>query len=534
MNHSCNPNCATQKWIVNGQVRIGLFAIRPVPAGTELTFDYKFVRFSSEAQKCLCGEPNCKGFIGTQQRKDLFDTSADEEDDEEEKAEGTEDQSYAGIDDPEVMAALAKVLLRKETAKELRPALGTLLSTKDDVCLRKFLSLHGLQIMSILLGLHRRDNELAPLILRVLLHLPAPSRNAIEEAGLEAKLNALDGDAEVTEEAKGLAAELRSAWKGIERAFTIPKASSEGTTTASTNAPSAPQAAGYSLDDGTAYRKASSWAAARTEQTEHQDTRRRETDRRDYRDWNRDGDTRPRDRTDDNRNRDRTDERRDRRYGEQRHGEQRNGERRSTERRRSRSRSPPAPSSSSSLPPGWRQALTGDGKPYYYHEKTRETRWDPPVAPPSSSSTSAPPPSALVEGLRGQDIEAIIARARAAALAASNEPAPVKPATAQRPSPQTKAIEDEAPQDLSLIRDQVSQVVVPFLSRYQAQFKDQSAFKDMARKLTHGLADKEYRSLLAAGVTPTSFHISKTKRSKMLDYLCQYLTAHGFKGVSPE
>jgi SET domain-containing protein len=36
MNHSCNPNCETQKWTVNGDIRIGLFALKDVPAGTEL------------------------------------------------------------------------------------------------------------------------------------------------------------------------------------------------------------------------------------------------------------------------------------------------------------------------------------------------------------------------------------------------------------------------------------------------------------------------------------------------------------------
>lgn len=33
MNHSCNPNCETQKWTVNGDVRVGLFALCDIPAG---------------------------------------------------------------------------------------------------------------------------------------------------------------------------------------------------------------------------------------------------------------------------------------------------------------------------------------------------------------------------------------------------------------------------------------------------------------------------------------------------------------------
>ena len=35
MNHSCEPNLETQKWTVNGDVRVGLFAIRDIPAGEQ-------------------------------------------------------------------------------------------------------------------------------------------------------------------------------------------------------------------------------------------------------------------------------------------------------------------------------------------------------------------------------------------------------------------------------------------------------------------------------------------------------------------
>lgn len=33
MNHSCQPNCETQKWTVNGDTRVGLFAVCDIPAG---------------------------------------------------------------------------------------------------------------------------------------------------------------------------------------------------------------------------------------------------------------------------------------------------------------------------------------------------------------------------------------------------------------------------------------------------------------------------------------------------------------------
>jgi len=44
MNHSCQPNCQTQKWTVNGDTRVGLFALQDVPAHAELTFNYQVTR----------------------------------------------------------------------------------------------------------------------------------------------------------------------------------------------------------------------------------------------------------------------------------------------------------------------------------------------------------------------------------------------------------------------------------------------------------------------------------------------------------
>jgi SET domain-containing protein len=41
MNHSCNPNCITQKWVIGKKMRIGIFMSRAITAGEELTFDYK-------------------------------------------------------------------------------------------------------------------------------------------------------------------------------------------------------------------------------------------------------------------------------------------------------------------------------------------------------------------------------------------------------------------------------------------------------------------------------------------------------------
>nr|XP_043638915.1 histone-lysine N-methyltransferase ASHH2 [Erigeron canadensis] len=65
INHSCEPNCRTEKWMVNGEVCVGLFALRDIKKGEELTFDYNYVRvFGAAAKKCVCGSARCRGVIG--------------------------------------------------------------------------------------------------------------------------------------------------------------------------------------------------------------------------------------------------------------------------------------------------------------------------------------------------------------------------------------------------------------------------------------------------------------------------------------
>ena len=64
INHSCDPNSETQKWTVNGDLRIGFFIKRSLKAGEELTFDYQFQRYGKEAQRCYCESANCRGWIG--------------------------------------------------------------------------------------------------------------------------------------------------------------------------------------------------------------------------------------------------------------------------------------------------------------------------------------------------------------------------------------------------------------------------------------------------------------------------------------
>ncbi|KAI9340555.1 hypothetical protein BDR26DRAFT_861334 [Obelidium mucronatum] len=63
VNHSCAPNCRIEKWSVNGEYHVGLFADQDIQAGMELTYDYKFESFGP-MKKCRCGAIKCRGFLG--------------------------------------------------------------------------------------------------------------------------------------------------------------------------------------------------------------------------------------------------------------------------------------------------------------------------------------------------------------------------------------------------------------------------------------------------------------------------------------
>src|SRR5687768_17611317 len=65
INHSCDPNC--EAIIEDG--RIWIDAVRTIPKGRELTYDYKYERMGSDDEAdedkypCRCGAVNCRRTI---------------------------------------------------------------------------------------------------------------------------------------------------------------------------------------------------------------------------------------------------------------------------------------------------------------------------------------------------------------------------------------------------------------------------------------------------------------------------------------
>ncbi|KAH9268429.1 hypothetical protein BASA84_000215 [Batrachochytrium salamandrivorans] len=185
LNHSCDPNCTLQKWLVGDTLRIGLFALRTIPKGTEVTFDYKFERYGSKAQDCHCGASVCTGSIGGSRSasKQLLSSdsnqSESEDDDEDDDESGSDDDkssrsSSIGLGRSSVKKSQSssrklarkslKAARRIESVESLKKAVRALFfagshldpalrilqrlrSIEDHVLYRKFLGLHGLDVM---------------------------------------------------------------------------------------------------------------------------------------------------------------------------------------------------------------------------------------------------------------------------------------------------------------------------------------------------------------------------------------------------
>ncbi|XP_050538533.1 histone-lysine N-methyltransferase 2D-like isoform X4 [Daktulosphaira vitifoliae] len=64
INHSCNPNCVTEKVEVDRELRIIIFAKRRIARGEELAYDYQFdIEDDQHKIPCNCGAPNCRKWM---------------------------------------------------------------------------------------------------------------------------------------------------------------------------------------------------------------------------------------------------------------------------------------------------------------------------------------------------------------------------------------------------------------------------------------------------------------------------------------
>ena len=76
INSSCRPNCETQRWVdgASGETRVGIFALRTIQEGEELTYDYCFTHFGDDdatSFRCMCGAPDCRGTLDANPQRGL-------------------------------------------------------------------------------------------------------------------------------------------------------------------------------------------------------------------------------------------------------------------------------------------------------------------------------------------------------------------------------------------------------------------------------------------------------------------------------
>ena len=247
-NHSCNPNCYVDKWVVGEKLRMGIFAERAIQAGEELVFNYNVDRYGADPQPCYCGEPNCTGFIGgrTQTERatklshatiealgiedaDSWDTVVSRRP--KKKKTGEDDEEYVDSVEPKsldedgvtkVMAALMQCQ-EKWIAVKL---LGRIQRCEDERVRNRVVKMHGYQILNSQLAMWKDDHNIMLQVLDILDKFPRLTRNKIIDSKIETNIQPLTscGDERVEKKADALLA----SWANLEVGYRIPRMKRSG------------------------------------------------------------------------------------------------------------------------------------------------------------------------------------------------------------------------------------------------------------------------------------------------------------------
>jgi hypothetical protein len=229
INHSCNPNCVLEKWVVGNQMRVGIFAKTDIEEGDELTFDYKFERYGSKAQVCYCGEENCSGYIGKDKNGAILNLDEldglSEEDDEESEANQLQQKVVTGrpLSTIEHVREIVKYLmLHSSTPNKVLKALNRILKTDSTWLLRKFVHYRGIYLLYRCLDQHINGKEILRYnILLVLKSLPVSTKNPVQE--IEKLVEDLDNVNEYGDKTSELAKQVLESWKDLVIEYRIPK-----------------------------------------------------------------------------------------------------------------------------------------------------------------------------------------------------------------------------------------------------------------------------------------------------------------------
>lgn len=244
-NHSCNPNCYVDKWVVGDKLRMGIFAERAIAKGEELVFNYNVDRYGANPQPCYCGEPNCTGYIGgkTQTERatklstltiealgiedgDDWDTAVAKKSRGKKKITGEDDEEYVqsvqpkSLDEGGVTKVMATLMQCKEKWIAVK-LLSRIQRCEEDKVRHRVVRVHGYQILSSALSTWMEDNNVVLQILDILDKLPRLTRNKIQDSKIEATVEKLKDHED--ERVKERAAKLLQVWSSLEVGYRIPR-----------------------------------------------------------------------------------------------------------------------------------------------------------------------------------------------------------------------------------------------------------------------------------------------------------------------
>ncbi|KAI9697710.1 MAG: histone methyltransferase set2 [Bogoriella megaspora] len=245
-NHSCNPNCYVDKWVVGDRLRMGIFAERNIKAGEELVFNYNVDRYGANPQPCYCGEPNCSGFIGgkTQTERatklsktviealgiddgDGWDTAVAKKP--RKKKTGEDDEEYVNNVQPKALDedAVTKVVSTLMQCKEKWIAVKLLsrLQRADAEKVRnRVVKMHGYRMLKTVLSTFKDDANVLLQVFDILNGLPRLTRNKIQDSKIEETVQELTtgGDPEF-DTVRERARSILEVWGKLELAYRIPR-----------------------------------------------------------------------------------------------------------------------------------------------------------------------------------------------------------------------------------------------------------------------------------------------------------------------
>lgn len=244
-NHSCNPNCFVDKWVVGDKLRMGIFAERKIKAGEELVFNYNVDRYGADPQPCYCGEPNCTGFIGGRTQTDnatklshatIEALGIDDGDSWEtavakkprKKKASEDDEEYVNDIQPKSLEAhgVTKVMaaLRQCTEKWIAVKLLDRLqkSQEDKDVGNRVIRMHGYEILKTTLNMWKNDPNVILQVLDILHGLPRLTRNKIQDSKIEEVVQKVRDECS-DERVKTSINELLQEWSKLELGYRIPR-----------------------------------------------------------------------------------------------------------------------------------------------------------------------------------------------------------------------------------------------------------------------------------------------------------------------